>query len=64
MLQGKKVKTNGCTNNKVRCVPSVLLKPIWVTKRNYTILFTDGFLKKSQVCVGEYKKYCSERTRE
>jgi D-xylose transport system substrate-binding protein len=59
VLQGKKVKTNGCVNNKVRCVPSILLKPVWVTKRNYTLLFTDGFLKKSQVCVGQYKKYCS-----
>ena len=59
MLKGQKVKTNGKVSNGVRNVPSVLLPPTWVTKRNYTVLFTTGFLKKSEVCKGEYKKYCS-----
>jgi D-xylose transport system substrate-binding protein len=58
LLKGQKVKTNGFVNNKVRNVPSILLKPVWITKKNYTLLFTDGFLKKSQVCVGQYAKYC------
>jgi hypothetical protein len=31
---------------------------VWITKSNYTRLFTDKFLKKSDVCVGAYKKYC------
>jgi len=34
------------------------LKPISITKKNYKLLFTDGFLKKSQVCTGKFKKYC------
>jgi D-xylose transport system substrate-binding protein len=59
MIKGKHVTTNGTTSNGVRKVPSVLLTPIWVTKKNYTILFTQGFLKKTQVCVGQYAKYCS-----
>jgi D-xylose transport system substrate-binding protein len=58
MLKGQKVKTNGKVSNGVRNVPSVLLTPTWVTSKNYTILFTTGFLKKSDVCKGEYKKYC------
>jgi len=59
LLKGQKVKAvNGKVSNGVRNVPSVLLPPIWVTKKNYTILFTTGFLKKSQVCIGQYKKYC------
>jgi D-xylose transport system substrate-binding protein len=58
MMKGQKVKTNGKVSNGVRNVPSVLLTPTWVTKKNYTILFTTGFLKKSDVCKGEYKKYC------
>ena len=58
LIKGQKVKTNGKVSNGVRNVPSVLLPPIWVTKKNYNILFTTGSLKKSQVCVGEYKKYC------
>ena len=38
---------------------SILLTPVWVTKRNYKLLFNEGFLKRSQVCVGQYKKYCT-----
>jgi D-xylose transport system substrate-binding protein len=59
MIKGKPVKTNGVTSNGSRNVPSVLETPIWVTKANHNILFTSGFLKKSQVCVGQYKKYCA-----
>jgi len=45
-------------NGKVSGTKSVLLVPVWITKVNYTKLFADGFLKRSQVCVGQYKKYC------
>src|ERR671937_582971 len=59
LIKGQKVTgVNGKTNNKVRDVPSILLTPVWVTKKNYKLLFRDGFLKKSQVCVGTYKKFC------
>ena len=46
------------TNGKVSGTPSILLTPLWITKANYKKLFTDGFLKRSQVCIGIYKKYC------
>ncbi len=58
LINNETVKTNGAVNNGVRDVPSVLLTPVWVTKANYTVLFTDKFLKKSEVCVGAYAKYC------
>jgi D-xylose transport system substrate-binding protein len=58
LVKGIKVPVNGQVNNGVREVPSVLLTPTWVTKSNISILFTSGFLKKSQVCVGQYKQYC------
>jgi D-xylose transport system substrate-binding protein len=45
-------------NGKVSGTKSILLTPVWVTKANYKILFTDGFLKRSQVCTGQYAKYC------
>jgi D-xylose transport system substrate-binding protein len=45
-------------NGKVSGTKSVLLTPVWITKKNYKLLFTDGFLKRGQVCVGQYKKYC------
>jgi D-xylose transport system substrate-binding protein len=46
-------------NGKVSGTKSILLTPVWITKKNYKLLFKEGFLKKSQVCIGEYKKYCS-----
>src|ERR671934_690913 len=59
LIKGQKVTgVNGKTNNKVRDVPSILLTPFWVTKKNYKLLFRDGFLKKSQVCNGVYAKFC------
>jgi D-xylose transport system substrate-binding protein len=54
LIKGKPVVTNG----KVSGTKSVLLKPVWITKRNYKKLFRDGFLKKKDVCKGPYAKYC------
>jgi D-xylose transport system substrate-binding protein len=45
-------------NGKVSGTKSILLTPVWITKSNYKLLFTEGFLKKSQVCNGTYAKYC------
>jgi D-xylose transport system substrate-binding protein len=56
LVKGRKVPG---VNGKVSGTPSILLKPVWVTKRNYKLLFKEGFLKRSQVCVGQYKKYCT-----
>jgi D-xylose transport system substrate-binding protein len=54
VVKGQGVKTNG----RVSGTPSILLTPVWITKANYTKLFQEGFVKKSQVCVGQYKQYC------
>jgi D-xylose transport system substrate-binding protein len=59
VLRGRQVTTNGATNNGDHNVPSVLLKPVSITKKNYTLLFEDGFLKRNQVCIGQYAKYCT-----
>jgi D-xylose transport system substrate-binding protein len=45
-------------NAKVSGTKSILLTPVWITKKNYTLLFKEGFLKRSQVCIGDYKKFC------
>jgi D-xylose transport system substrate-binding protein len=45
-------------NGKVSGTKSILLTPVWITKANYKLLFKDGFLKRSQVCNGQYAKYC------
>jgi D-xylose transport system substrate-binding protein len=59
IIKGQKVTgVNAKINNKARNVPSIFLTPIWVTKANYKLLFKAGALKRSQVCIGVYKKYC------
>jgi D-xylose transport system substrate-binding protein len=46
-------------NGTVSGTKSILLTPVWITKKNYKLLFDDGFLKKSEVCTGQYAQYCS-----
>lgn len=58
LIKGQPAATNGTVNDGVRDVPSVLLTPTWITKDNYKKLFTDGFLKRSDVCQGSYAKLC------
>src|ERR671931_1765318 len=43
---------NGKTNDTARDVPSVLLTPQPITKDNIKVVFDDGLLKPSDVCVG------------
>src|SRR5207237_4519763 len=53
----KKKPVPGVTG-KLSGTKSILLTPVWITKSNYKRLFTEGFLKRSQVCNGTYAKYC------
>jgi D-xylose transport system substrate-binding protein len=59
IIKKQPVKTNAKISNGSRMVPSIFLKPISITKANYKLLFTDGFLRRNQVCIGKYKKYCT-----
>jgi D-xylose transport system substrate-binding protein len=58
LLNGKTPKTNTFRLNGKLKEPTLALPVLWITKANYTRLFRDGFLKKSQVCIGQYAKYC------
>ncbi len=58
LLNGKKPKSNGFRKNGAKNEPTLALPVIWITKANYKQLFTQGFLKPSEVCIGQYKKYC------
>jgi D-xylose transport system substrate-binding protein len=51
---------NGKTNDTARDVPSVLLTPQAITKDNIKVVFDDGFLKPSEVCVGKYADLCTK----
>src|SRR3954451_18422362 len=50
---------NGQSNDTKRQVPSVLLKPQAITKDNIAVVIKDGFLKKSDVCTGQFAQLCT-----
>jgi D-xylose transport system substrate-binding protein len=59
LLKHKKVPgVNTFRKNGSKKEPTVALKVVSITKANYTRVFKDKFLKKSDVCIGEYKKFC------
>jgi len=59
LLHGKTPKTTGTVVTKGRSKePAYLIAPQAITKANYKTLFTSGFMKKSDVCNGDYTKYC------
>ena len=58
LLNGKKPVTNSFRMNQGKKEPTFIIPVTWITKKNYKQLFTQGWLKKSQVCIGQYAKYC------
>jgi D-xylose transport system substrate-binding protein len=58
LLNGKAPKTTTTRKNGAKQEPTLALPVVWITKSNYKQLFTEGFLKKSDVCVGTYAQYC------
>jgi D-xylose transport system substrate-binding protein len=58
LLNGKKPKTNGYRLNGTKKEATLALPVQWITKANYKQLFSQGWLKKSEVCIGEYAQYC------
>jgi D-xylose transport system substrate-binding protein len=59
IVKGKAVPTTGTVKTKGRSTePAFLIAPQSITKANYKLLFTSGFLKKGDVCNGTYAQYC------
>ena len=59
LLKGQKFTgINASFPNGAKKEAAVLIPVVSVTKANVTRLFKDKFLKKSDVCVGDYKKFC------
>jgi D-xylose transport system substrate-binding protein len=58
LIKGTTPKTNTTRKNGSKSEPTLALPVVWITKANYTRLFTDHFLKKTDVCIGVYKQYC------
>jgi len=61
LAKGQSPTTNGSTDNKGSKTPSVLLTPVAVTKANIKdTVIKDGFLKRSDICVGKYASLCTK----
>ncbi|HEX6761684.1 MAG TPA: substrate-binding domain-containing protein [Gaiellaceae bacterium] len=58
LLNGKKPKSNSTRPNGKHPEPTYTLPVVWITKANYKRLFTDKWLTRREVCVGQYAKYC------
>lgn len=58
LLHGQKPKTNTFRMNNGKKEPTLTLPVTWITKKNYKQLFKQHWLTRSEVCVGQYKKYC------
>jgi D-xylose transport system substrate-binding protein len=60
LAKGQTPQTNGTVDNKGPKTPSVLLTPVAVTKANIKdTVIKDGFLKRSDICVGKYASLCT-----
>jgi D-xylose transport system substrate-binding protein len=59
LFKGKKPPANSTRPNGKKKQPTLVIPVISITKANYKRLFTDKFLKRSDVCSGEFKQYCT-----
>jgi D-xylose transport system substrate-binding protein len=58
LVKGQKPKQTGTVKNGSKRLPAFIIPPQMITKANYKVLFTAGYLKRSAVCVGEFRKFC------
>jgi D-xylose transport system substrate-binding protein len=58
LSKGQKPRQTGTVKNGSKTLPAFIIAPQAITKANYKLLFTAGYLKRSDVCVGQYAKFC------
>jgi D-xylose transport system substrate-binding protein len=58
LIKGQKLTTTGTVANGSAKEPAYIIPPVALYKSNWKKIITSGFLKKSEICVGSYKKYC------
>lgn len=57
LAKGQRPAQTGTVKNGSKRLPAFIIPPVSITKANYKILF-NGYLKRSDVCVGTYAKFC------
>jgi D-xylose transport system substrate-binding protein len=58
LVKGQKLTTTGTVKNGSKREAAYIIPPVSITKANWKVLYTSGFLKKSEICNGTYTKYC------
>jgi len=58
LLKGQTLTTTGTVPNGSAKEPAFIIAPVALYKSNWTKIYTSGFLKKSDICTGSFKKYC------
>jgi D-xylose transport system substrate-binding protein len=59
IVKGQKPPTTGFVTTKGRAKePAYLIPPQTITKANWKLLVQGGFLKRSDICSGVFKKFC------
>jgi D-xylose transport system substrate-binding protein len=59
IVKGQKPPTTGTVKTKGRSVePAYLIAPQSITKANWKLLVSGGFLKRAEICSGEFAKFC------
>jgi D-xylose transport system substrate-binding protein len=58
LMRNQRPRTTGTVPNKGKRTPAYIYPPVSITKTNYKRLFTSGYLKRSNVCRGEYARFC------
>jgi len=58
LIKGQKLTTTGTVPNGSKKEPAFIIAPVALYKSNWTKIYTSGFLKKSEICTGSFKKYC------
>jgi D-xylose transport system substrate-binding protein len=58
LLKGAKLTTTGSVKNGSKMEPAFIIPPVSISKANWKVLYTSGFMKKSDICNGTYTKYC------
>ena len=58
LLKGQKLTTTGTVKNGSKREAAFIIPPVSIGKANWRQLYTSGFMKKSDICNGSYKKYC------
>ncbi len=58
LIKGTKLTTTGSVPNGAKKEPAYIIAPVALYKSNWRKIYTSGFLKKSDICTGSYKKYC------